>query len=102
MPGYGVIRRYFKARGHHRKRRPKRNTAGVRLAEQRPEKLEVRSYEVDYVHALWHTDFHHGAHWVLTAAGRWETPLLLGVIDDHSRNKKGSGRTPSSAVYLAG
>jgi len=85
VPGYDAMRRYFKARGHHRKRRPKRNTAGARLAEQRLEKLEVRSYEVDYVHALWHTDFHHGSQRVLTPSGRWETPLLLGVIDDHSR-----------------
>jgi len=45
----------------------------------------VRSYEAGYVHGLWHADFHHGSHKVLTASGEWAPPLLLGVIDDHSR-----------------
>ncbi len=45
----------------------------------------MRSYEVDYVAGLWHLDFHHGSHKVLTPAGRWVRPLLLGIIDDHSR-----------------
>jgi putative transposase len=35
--------------------------------------------------ALWHLDFHHGSHKVLTRSGQWITPLVLGVIDDHSR-----------------
>jgi putative transposase len=30
-------------------------------------------------------DFHHGSHKVLTHSGQWITPLLLDVIDDHSR-----------------
>ena len=33
----------------------------------------------------WHLDFHHGSRKVLTRAGQWVTPLLLGVIDDRSR-----------------
>ena len=45
----------------------------------------MRSYEAEYVHGLWHSDFHHGSQRVLTAAGRWVTPLALGFIDDHSR-----------------
>lgn len=85
MPSYGTIRRYLKAQGYCRKRRPKRETPGARQAERRLEKLEVRSYEAEHVHALWHADFHHGSHKVLTASGRWVTPLLLGIIDDHSR-----------------
>ncbi len=85
IPSYGTIRRYMKAQGHHRKRRPKRDTPGARLAEQRLEKLEVRSYEADYVHGLWHADFHHGSRQILLPSGRWVTPLLLGIIDDHSR-----------------
>jgi len=85
IPSYGTIRRYLKARGHHRKRTPKRNTPGARLAEQRLQKLEVRSYEADYVHSLWHADFHHGSRQILLPSGRWQTPLLLGFIDDHSR-----------------
>lgn len=34
---------------------------------------------------LWHLDFHHGSRKVLTPQGVWVTPLLLGVLDDHSR-----------------
>jgi len=85
MPSYGTLRRYMKARGYHRKRRPKRDTPGARQAEKRLEQLEVRSYEAPYVHGLWHTDFHHGSRHVLTTAGSWVKPLLLCIIDDHSR-----------------
>jgi transposase InsO family protein len=85
LPSYGTIRRYLKAQGYHRKRRPKRDTPGARQAEHRLENLEVRSYEAAHVHGLWHADFHHGSQPVLTSSGRWVTPLLLGIIDDHSR-----------------
>jgi transposase InsO family protein len=85
VPGYGTVRRYMKARGLHRKRRPKRKTPGAEQAEERLRSREVRSYEVDHVHGLWHLDYHHGSRKVLTSCGRWVTPLLLGVIDDHSR-----------------
>ena len=85
IPSYGTIRRYMKAQGHHRKRTPKRDTPGARQAEQRLQKQEVRSYEADYVHSLWHADFHHGSRQILLPSGRWVTPLLLGFIDDHSR-----------------
>jgi putative transposase len=85
MPSYGTLRRYMKAQGLHRQRRPRRDTAGARQAEQRLEQREVRSYEAEYVHGLWHADFHHGSHPVLLPSGRWVSPLLLGIIDDHSR-----------------
>jgi hypothetical protein len=45
----------------------------------------VRSFELDHVSALWHLDFHHGARRVLTRAGTWEKPFLLGILDDRSR-----------------
>jgi len=85
MPSYGTLRRYMKARGYHRKRRPKRDTPGAHQGEKRLEQLEVRSYEAEYVHGLWHTDFHHGSRRVLTPSGSWVKPLLLCIIDDHSR-----------------
>ena len=78
IPSYGTIRRYLKAQGYCRKRRPKRETPGARQAERRLEKLEVRSYEAEHVHGLWHADFHHGSHQVLTASGRWVTPVAVG------------------------
>ncbi len=64
---------------------PKRETPGARRAEQRLERWEVRSYEAEYVHGLWHADFHQGSRQVLMPSGRWVTPLLLCLIDDHSR-----------------
>jgi transposase InsO family protein len=85
IPGYGTVRRYMKARGLHRKRRPKRKTPGAQQAEERLQSREIRSYEVDHVHGLWHLDYHHGSRKVLTSCGRWVTPLLLCVVDDHSR-----------------
>ena len=85
LPSYPTIRRYLKAQGMFRQARPKRATAGALAARDRLERLEVRSFEVDHVNALWHLDFHHGSRRVLTRAGTWETPMLLGVIDDRSR-----------------
>jgi len=85
MPSYSTLRRYFKSQGYHRKSRLKRNTPGAKQAAKRLDQCEVRSYEAEYVHGLWHTDFHHGSKRVLTADGRWVTPLLLCIIDDHSR-----------------
>ena len=85
LPSYGTVRRYMKAQGLHRRRRPKTRTTGAERAAQRLESHEVRSYEAEYTHALWHLDFHHGSLKVLTDSGEWITPLLLGVIDDHSR-----------------
>jgi len=85
MPSYPTIRRYLKAQGMFREARPKRATAGALAARDRLARLEVRSFEVDHVNALWHLDFHHGSRRVLTRAGAWETPMLLGVIDDRSR-----------------
>jgi len=60
-------------------------TEGALLARDRLERLEVRSFEVDHVSALWHLDFHHASRKVLGRAGTWVKPLLLGVIDDRSR-----------------
>jgi len=85
LASYSTIRRFMKARGWQRKRSPKRQTAGAQQAAQRLQHCEVRSYEVAYVHGLWHADFHHGSRRVLTASGAWITPLLLCFMDDHSR-----------------
>jgi putative transposase len=85
LPSYPTIRRYLKAQGMFRQARPKRATDGALLARERLERLEVRSFEVDHVLALWHLDFHHASRKVLTAAGLWVRPMLLGVLDDRSR-----------------
>ncbi|HUG22844.1 DDE-type integrase/transposase/recombinase [Piscinibacter sp.] len=85
VPSYTTLRRYLRARGMHRQARPKRSTEGVVAARDRLEQLEVRSFEVEHVAALWHLDFHHASRKVLTRAGAWVKPMLLGVIDDRSR-----------------
>ncbi len=61
-------------------------TSPVKLrAEERRQTREVRSYEAEYVGALWHLDFHHGSNKVLTPGGQWLRPIALGILDDHSR-----------------
>jgi len=85
VASYATVRRYLRAQGMHRQARPQRATAGAVLARDRLEQREVRSFEVEHVSALWHLDFHHASRKVLTRAGVWVKPMLLGVIDDRSR-----------------
>jgi len=86
LQSYSTVRRYMVAQGMLRKPRlkPKRHP-GELLAAQRRERREIRSYEAEYVGALWHLDFHHGSLQVVTPRGQWERPLALGILDDHSR-----------------
>ena len=84
LPSYASIRRFMKSHGLLKRRRFP-DTPGGRRAAARLEEREVRSFEAEYVHGLWHLDFHHGSQKVLTPAGAWVTPLLLGVLDDRSR-----------------
>jgi transposase InsO family protein len=81
MPGYATIRRYMKREGLFRQKKKKRRGAQEETFGAR----ETRSYEVEHVHGLWHLDFHEGSRPVLTPAGEWKKPQLLGVLDDRSR-----------------
>jgi hypothetical protein len=75
-------------RDHALIKRPRRGpvySSGAQVTEHRIETREIRSYESEYINALWHLDFHHGSLRVLINKGRWIYPLLLGIIDDHSR-----------------
>jgi transposase InsO family protein len=86
MPSYSSIRRFLKSHGLvKRPRRGPIHSPGAQAAELRYETREVRSYQSDYVHALWHLDFHHGSLRVLRSNGQWAYPLLLAVMDDRSR-----------------
>jgi transposase InsO family protein len=83
VPSVDTVRRYLKAQGLERQRRRRGPRApGTRepLAAR-----EVRSYEAEYAHGLWHADVHHGSRKIVRPDGRWQTPLLLGVLDDCSR-----------------
>jgi hypothetical protein len=62
-----------------------RQTEGALAAAARLEAREVRSYESEYSGGLWHWDCHFGSRKILTPRGEWRTPVLFGVLDDHSR-----------------
>ena len=79
LPGYATIRRYMRDKGLVRsKRRPREEVSCFAPR-------ETRSYEVTHVHGLWHLDFHQCSRAVLRSDGSWKKPLMLGVLDDHSR-----------------
>lgn len=85
-PSYSTIFRYMKSNGLTKQRVIKqRQTAGAIIATEKLESREIRSYEVEYVNALWHLDFHHGSRKILDKNGQWQKPLLLAIMDDHSR-----------------
>jgi transposase InsO family protein len=86
LPSYATLLRYMKRQGLTRRRRlPRHPTGGQLRAYERLEQREVRSYETEYVHSLWHLDYHEASRKVLVREGRWIRPQLLGVLDDHSR-----------------
>ncbi len=86
MPSYATLWRYMKSHGlFKRPRRGPVHSPGAQAAEHRYQAREVRSYESEYVNGLWHLDFHHASRRVLQPEGQWAYPILLGVLDDHSR-----------------
>lgn len=87
MPSYPTVRRYMKDQGmmRHKRRRPHPGDITTEPGSQSLTPREKRSYEVSHVHQLWHLDFHVGSRKVLTAKGQWHKPVLLGILDDHSR-----------------
>jgi transposase InsO family protein len=85
-PSYSSVLRFMQAHGLvKRPRRGRGHSAGVVAAEQRFEDFEIRSYETEYVGALWHCDYHQGSCRVLQPDGQLYTVQLLGVLDDCSR-----------------
>jgi transposase InsO family protein len=85
-PSYSTVRRFMKLNGLFKQRRiPSPKSPGALRARARLESAEVRSYEVEHVHGLWHTDFHQGSLRVLLRSGEWHSPQLLAFLDDHSR-----------------
>lgn len=86
LPSYATVRRYMKSVGLTKRRKlTSESTEGMRRAERRLAEREVRSYENEYVNGLWHLDFHHGKKKVLVERGEYVTPIVLGILDDHSR-----------------
>lgn len=86
MPSYSSVNRYLKSQGLFRiKRKRSVETDGTRKAEKRLEEFEVRSFESEYVNGLWHLDGHDCSRKVITPQGDLVTPVLFGILDDHSR-----------------
>jgi transposase InsO family protein len=83
-PSYQTVRRHMQAKGWIKRGKPPK-LKGQITAQKRLEKCEVRSYEVEHVHALWHSDFHHGSLRVVDANAVWHTPVCFCVLDDKSR-----------------
>jgi transposase InsO family protein len=87
LPSYPTLVRFMKARNMRRqKRRGNVRRPGLVVAQDRLESRETRSFEVEYVGALWHFDFHHSKHVsIVEPNGQRLWPILFGVLDDHSR-----------------
>lgn len=90
MPSYATVRRWMKSAGLVKQRRRRGGRRALEGRDLEPvrdglEPREVRSFEAEYVHGLWHLDFHHGSLKVPTARGEWVRPQLLAVLDDRSR-----------------
>jgi len=85
LPSYKTVLRCMQDNGWLRRLEPARPSCGQQRAARRLERREVRSYEVAYVHGLWHLDFHQAKIAILDTAGRWHRPMALAVCDDCSR-----------------
>jgi transposase InsO family protein len=81
VPSYTTVRRFMKDRGMRRIRKRRHGRAAEPVGVPR----ETRSYELSYVNALWHFDFHDGKRQVVTPSGELRTPVLFGLLDDCSR-----------------
>lgn len=86
LPSYSSARRYMRSAGLLRLRRkaPAESTA-ARAADHRRQRRETRSFEVERVGELWHTDYHCCSRKVLLADGSWARPWIVAFLDDHSR-----------------
>ncbi len=82
VPSYTTVLRYMQRSGLVRQRR---RGAEDSHAERRAASHERRSYEVEYVHGLWHLDFHECSLTVVTPRGELVRPQCFAVLDDRSR-----------------
>ena len=82
VPSYNTVRRFMRREGIDRRQRKSRGRAKI---DEKVVPREVRRFEVDRLHALWHLDFHHGSRNILGDDGVWRKPILLCILDDHSR-----------------
>ncbi|TMQ05780.1 MAG: DDE-type integrase/transposase/recombinase [Deltaproteobacteria bacterium] len=87
VPSYTTVRRLMKERGlFRRKKRRHSGREGDDKSRAIFDSRETRSFECEYVHGLWHLDYH-TANFIrsLRANGEWVAPKILGILDDRSR-----------------
>jgi len=85
-PSYDSVRRFMKSTGlipQPRRRNPTR--PGQQATDRHFDQREVRSYEVRYAGGLWHLDFHTASRQIVTSKGKWLSPQICAVLDDHTR-----------------
>jgi putative transposase len=80
LPSYSTVCRYMKRHGLGKCKKPRRHELEPGFVPR-----ERRSFEVSFVHGLWHCDFHKAKRKVLTASGEWKEAVLFGLLDDRSR-----------------
>jgi putative transposase len=80
VPSYATICRYMKHHDLGKRRKPRRHETEPGFVPR-----ERRSFEVAHVHGLWHFDFHEAKRTIALPNGELRKPLLLGILDDHSR-----------------
>jgi transposase InsO family protein len=87
VPSYSTVRRLMKGRGLFRQKRRRHGTReGDRKSRAVFESRETRSYESEYVHGLWHLDYHTAKFLrILRPNGEWVAPKIMGILDDRSR-----------------
>jgi transposase InsO family protein len=85
VPSYKTVLRCMRENGWLKSHEPARPSPGQQKAADRRQQREVRSFEVDHVHGLWHLDFHHAKISILDTAGLWHRPIALAICDDRSR-----------------
>jgi transposase InsO family protein len=86
IPSYQTVTRFMKQSNLYRKKKVNRKqNPGMKLAQSRLEKAEVRSFEMDYVGALYHFDFHKYERKVLNSKGQLIIVKCFAIHDDHSR-----------------
>lgn len=87
VPSYTTVRRFMKERGLFRRKKRRRGHERASDARGRAifDSRETRSYESEYVHGLWHLDFHMASRKIVLPSGDLVRPQLFGVLDDRSR-----------------
>ena len=85
VPSYKTVLRCMRDNGWVRSHQPAQPSPGQQQAAKRLQRREVRGFEVSHVHGLWHLDFHQAKIGILDTLGKWHRPVVLAILDDHSR-----------------